>query len=109
MKGEKDMTKRNERKYTNAPRGVGAAIAAGKLVPWEKIEHLMEMPAISDLASGLRTRKTSISLTEYTIDKFKDAAEREEVPYQQLIREVLQWYAQHYLNSEVKSEHLGRQ
>ena len=91
---------KKNRKYTSAPKDVSVALTEGEVVSWDKIEQMIEMPTVSNLASGLRTKKTSISLTEFSINKFKDAAEQEHVPYQQLIREVLQWYAQHYLGSD---------
>ncbi|RME31134.1 MAG: hypothetical protein D6800_01070 [Candidatus Zixiibacteriota bacterium] len=90
---------KDEQEYTAAPNDVARALAEGKEIPWSKIERMLEMPTPNELAAGLRTKKTSISLTELTIEKFKDAAKKENVPYQQLIREVLHWYAQNYLDN----------
>ena len=93
------MSHDNE-EYTDAPEGVAEAIAQGRVVPWGEIEKMVEAPTASELAAALRTRKTSISLTEFSIEKFKEAAEKEGVSYQQLIREVLHWYAQNQLDSD---------
>ena len=98
--GEKEGNdmKKGKQTYSNAPKDAALALAEGKEIPWAHIEKMLDMPTPDILATGLRTKKTSISLTELTIDRFKDAAKREQVPYQQLIREVLHWYAQNYLN-----------
>lgn len=71
----------------------------GRMVPWSKIEQEIEMPNPAQLAAGLRTKKTSIGLTEYALEKFNHAGATENVPYQQLMREVLDWYARKYLDS----------
>jgi len=93
MKGEKH-------RYSKAPEDVGKAIESGREVPWSEIQRMLEVPAPHELAAGLRTKKTSISLTEFSIVRFKEIAEKEHVPYQHLIREVVHWYAQHYLGSD---------
>ena len=92
--------KHEKRKYTKAPRDVGKALESGPEVPWSEIQQMLELPSPDELAASLRTRKTSISLTEYSIERFKEIAEREQVPYQQLIREVVHRYAQHYRDTD---------
>ncbi len=89
--------KKDKMVYSDAPQNVATAIEEGAEVSWKKIEQMLEMPTTQQLAKGIRTRKTSISLTELTIDKFKQVAQEENVSYQQLIREVLHWYALNYL------------
>ena len=43
--------------------------------------------------------KVTISLKKSSIDFFKQQAKKHRIPYQKMIREVVDWYASHYRKS----------
>jgi len=43
--------------------------------------------------------KVTISLKKSSIEFFKQQAKKHRIPYQKMIREVVDWYASHYKNA----------
>ena len=88
--GEKDgedMKKKNG--YSEAPTEVAEAINSAKV-----IDDFLPPPA--DLLLRNDTVKVTISLTKKSVDFFKKSASKQGVPYQSMIRKVLDLYSQRY-------------
>ena len=88
--GEKDgedMKKKNG--YSEAPTEVAEAISGAKV-----IDDFLPPPA--DLLLRNDTVKVTISLTKKSVDFFKKSASKQGVPYQSMIRKVLDLYSQRY-------------
>lgn len=75
--------------YTDAPVEVQNTILQGEVV-----EDFLPPP--EQLITKEETRKITITLSKRSVDFFKDAAEKNHIPYQQLIRKVLDNYTEHY-------------
>ncbi len=75
--------------YTDAPEEIQDAILQGEVV-----EDFLPPP--EQLIAKEETRKITILLSKRSVDFFKDAAEKNDIPYQQLIRKVLDNYTEHY-------------
>ena len=80
---------RKEITYENAPRDIKEALKAATMVA-----DILPPPEM--LVPKEETRKITISLSKRSIDFFKTAAEETHVPYQQMIRKVLDSYTDHY-------------
>lgn len=83
--------------YSAAPREIEAAMGAGAPVAWSQIQKQMELQDGRQLASAIRSKRIAINLTERSLARFRAVAEKEKVPYQQLVREAVDYYAQHVL------------
>ncbi len=75
--------------YRSAPKGVAEAIHAA-----EVIDDFLPPP--EELVLRDETVKVTISLTQKSVDFFKKTAEDQGVPYQTMIRKVLDLYSQRY-------------
>ena len=75
--------------YRDAPKGVADAINAAEVVG-------DFLPPPEELVLRDETVKVTISLTQKSVDFFKEAAEEQGVPYQTMIRKVLDLYSQRY-------------
>ena len=76
-------------RYSNAPADVADAIGSAEIV-----EDFLPPP--EDLIFRDDTVKVTISLTQKSIDFFKESAKKQGVPYQSMIRRVLDLYARRY-------------
>ena len=54
------------------------------------------LPSPSELALRERTVRITLNLSEESVKFFKEEADREGIPYQKLIRKVIDLYAQHH-------------
>ena len=81
------MSKKTE--YRDAPAGVAAAIDSAEVVD-------DFLPPPEELVLRDETVKITISLTQKSVDFFKRTAEKQGVPYQSMIRKVLDLYTQRY-------------
>jgi hypothetical protein len=70
-------------KYTNEPMFLG-----------ERVFNLLPSP--EELMSAEKTQRITLNLTEDTVDFFKERAEKQNYPYQQLIRNVLDKFVDSY-------------
>ena len=75
--------------YRDAPEGVAAAINAAEVVD-------DFLPPPEELVLRDETVKVTISLTQKSVDFFKKTADEQGVPYQTMIRKVLDLYSQRY-------------
>ena len=75
--------------YSDAPTGVAEAIKEAKL-----IDDFLPPP--DELILRDDTVKVTISLTKRSVDFFKKSANKQGVPYQTMIRKVLDLYSQRY-------------
>jgi predicted DNA binding CopG/RHH family protein len=82
-----DMSKKTE--YRSAPRRVAEAIHSAEVVD-------DFLPPPEDLVFRDETVKVTISLTQKSVDFFKKTAEEQGVPYQTMIRKVLDLYSQRF-------------
>ena len=55
------------------------------------------LPAPAEMALKGKSRRVTINLNEASLQIFKKEATRLKVPYQRLLRTVVDLYAQHYL------------
>lgn len=55
------------------------------------------LPSPEELALSEKTKRVTINLQENSLDAFKQEARRLKVPYQKLIRKVIDHYAKHFL------------
>ncbi len=76
-------------KYTDAPDDIEDALMNATVM-----EDFLPPP--EQLIAKEETRKITISLSKRSVDFFKGAAEKNHIPYQQLIRKVLDNYTEHY-------------
>ncbi len=56
------------------------------------------LPSPAELALKEKTRRVTINLNEESLLVFKREAKRLRVPYQKLLRTVVDLYSQHYFN-----------
>ena len=75
--------------YRNAPPQVADAIRNATV-----IDDFLPPP--EELIPRDETVKVTISLTQKSVDFFKTSAEKQGVPYQTMIRKVLDLYSQRY-------------
>lgn len=54
------------------------------------------LPSPSELALREKTIRVTLNLSEESVKFFKEAARQEGIPYQKLIRQVVDLYAQHH-------------
>ncbi|MBT3273639.1 MAG: CopG family transcriptional regulator [Spirochaetales bacterium] len=88
--GEKDGGDMSKKMiYRDAPKAVAEAINAAKVVD-------DFLPPPEELLLRNETVKVTISLTQTSVDFFKKSAEEQGVPYQAMIRKVLDLYSQRY-------------
>ena len=85
--GGKSM--KNNELYVEAPEDINDAIVSGK-----RIEDFLPPPEL--LIAKEETKKITISLSKRSIEFFKQASEENHIPYQQMIRKVIDNYADHY-------------
>ena len=86
-KDGRDMKKKNG--YSDAPTDVAEAIKGAKV-----IDDFLPPP--HELVLRDDTVKVTISLTKKSVDFFKKSASEQGVPYQTMIRKVLDLYSQRY-------------
>ena len=75
--------------YSDAPVSVAEAIGSAEVVD-------AFLPPPQELVLRNETVKVTISLTQKSVDFFKRSAEKQGVPYQTMIRKVLDIYSQRY-------------
>ena len=75
--------------YRDAPKAIADAINASEVVD-------DFLPSPQELVLREQTVKITISLTQRSVDFFKKTAEEQGVPYQTMIRKVLDLYSQRY-------------
>ncbi|MCL2065732.1 MAG: BrnA antitoxin family protein [Candidatus Cloacimonetes bacterium] len=85
--------------YTEAPKNITEALIAGKRVIGflptpEKLVRIEKKTNLSDKNED--RAKITISLNTDSIDFFKEHAEKQNVKYQTMIKEVLENYVQNY-------------
>ena len=80
---------KNKVKYNDAPEEIHDALLNAK-----EIDDFLP-PQELLIAKG-ETKKITISLSKKSIDFFKSVSEENHVPYQQMIRKVLDNYTEHY-------------
>ncbi len=85
--GEKNM--KNNDIYVDAPDDIKDGIIAG-----ERIKDFLPPPEL--LVAKEETKKITISLSKMSIDFFKKVSVENHVPYQQMIRKVVDSYVEHY-------------
>ena len=76
-------------RYIDAPRGI-----AGVINRAEVIGDFLPPPA--ELILRDETTKVTISLTRKSVEFFKSSAKKQGIPYQAMIRKVLDLYARRY-------------
>lgn len=76
-------------KYSDAPADIQDALLNAK-----EIEDFLPPPEL--LIAKEETKKITISLSQKSIDFFKSVSEENHIPYQQMIRKVLDNYTDHY-------------
>jgi len=76
--------------YTKAPEEFQESLLHGEVV-----KDFLTTP--DQLIAKEETRKITNSLSKRSVDFFKDAAEKNHIPYQQLIRKVLDNYSERYV------------
>ncbi len=65
--------------------------------PIEDVQIVADfLPGPDELAFRDETVKVTIALSKKSIDFFKEQAEKNQVPYQKMIRRLLDEYAAHY-------------
>lgn len=74
---------------TKAPKRLGKAIETGEIVP-------DFLPPPSELVAHEDTVKVTISLSRSSVDFFKREARVSHVPYQAMVREVVDIYARRW-------------
>jgi len=88
--GEKERNDmKNSRGYENAPAEIGEAISQS-----EVIEDFLPPPG--QLILKEETVKVTLNLSRNSIAFLKEEAKTQGVPYQQMIRRIVDLYAQHY-------------
>ena len=80
---------KNKVTYSDAPEEIQDA-----LLNAEEIEDFLPPPEL--LIAKEETKKITISLSKKSIDFFKSVSEETHIPYQQMIRKVLDNYTEHY-------------
>ena len=80
---------RKKTRYSNAPKDISEAILKST-----KIKDFLPPP--EKLVPREKNVKITISLSEHSIDFFKEEAKRLGVPYQTMIKKVLDAYSDYY-------------
>lgn len=80
---------KNDDLYADAPNEIEDALVNAKVIK-------DFIPAPDQLIAKEETKKITIILSKRSIDFFKNAARENHIPYQQLIRKVLDNYSEHY-------------
>lgn len=80
-------------KYENAPEGTGESILSSKVM-----ENIL--PAPDKLVKKEETVKVTISLSQKSVSFFKERAEKQGVPYQSMIKSLIDKYADYYSQTE---------
>ena len=75
--------------YTDAPDDIHDAIINAR-----EVEDFLPPPEL--LFTKEETKKITISLSRKSIDYFKEVSKQNHIPYQQLIRKILDNYTEHY-------------
>jgi predicted DNA binding CopG/RHH family protein len=75
--------------YKSAPLKIGKAIQESRI-----IDDFLPPPG--ELVLKEKTKKITINLSEESLNFFKEAAKQYKVPYQQMIKELLDKYTLHY-------------
>jgi predicted DNA binding CopG/RHH family protein len=75
--------------YSNAPDDIHDALLNAR----EVVDFL---PPPELLFTKEETKKITISLSKRSIDFFKDVSKENHIPYQQMIRKILDNYTEHY-------------
>ncbi len=83
------MSKRN---YENAPAELAEAIEQAEVIP-------DFLPSPDQLVLKEETVRVTLSLNKRSVDFFKASARENGVPYQRMIRRVLDIYAERYLGA----------
>lgn len=86
-KGEDSMKRKVI--YRDAPEDIHDALLEAK-----EIDDFLPPPEL--LITKEETRKITISLSKKSIDFFKSVSKENHIPYQQMIRKVLDTYTDHY-------------
>jgi predicted DNA binding CopG/RHH family protein len=81
------MTRKDE--YEEAPEDIREELMEAKEVP-------NVIPPPEELIPKEETKKVTISLSKKSIDFFKRVSKETNIPYQQMIRKVLDNYTDHY-------------
>jgi hypothetical protein len=90
--GEKGkLHMRSKTKYAKAPKNIAQAIAAS-----EPIEDFL--PAPDKLVFKEEAVKVTLSLGKESVQFFKKMAKENHVPYQNMIKRVVDLYARHYMH-----------
>jgi predicted DNA binding CopG/RHH family protein len=76
-------------RYTDAPKEINDALLSAT-----EIEDFLPPP--DQLIAKEETQKITIALSQRSVEFFKSAADENHIPYQQLIRKVLDNYTEHY-------------
>jgi len=76
-------------KYSNAPKDVAEAIEKSKIIA-------DFLPSPDELVLKEKVRKITINLSEKSLSFFKNSAKKHHVPYQNMIKKVLDRYTEHY-------------
>jgi hypothetical protein len=85
---ENSVMKR-EHRYADAPEDISEAILTAAEVG-------TVIPPPEMLIPKEETRKVTIALSKKSLDFFKETAKKTRIPYQQMIRKVLDMYTDHY-------------
>lgn len=75
--------------YTDAPDDLDDAIISGR-----RVDDFLPPPEL--LVAKEETKKITISLSARSIDFFKQVSRENHIPYQQMIRKVIDNYTDHY-------------
>ncbi len=87
VRGEDYM--KNQINYKAAPEDISEAIIAST-----ELEDFLPPPEL--LIPKEETTKITIALSKRSIDFFKEISKKTNVPYQQMIRKILDNYTEHY-------------
>jgi predicted DNA binding CopG/RHH family protein len=95
--GEKErLNMKNKTKYTKAPPGIAKAISESKVIK-------DFLPAPDRLIFKEESIKVTLSLGKDSVQFFKKKAKESHVPYQNMIKRVVDMYAKHYMESGTRS------
>jgi len=87
--GKERKNMNNKIKYENAPEEISESLSTSKVIN-------DFLPPPEELIIKEKTKKVTIALSEKSIDFFKKVSKKNNVPYQQIIRKVLDNYSEHY-------------
>ena len=76
--------------YKSAPEDINEA-----LISSIQVEDFLPPPEL--LIPKEETKKITITLSKRSIDFFKEVSRKTDIPYQQMIRKVLDTYTEHYI------------